>query len=104
MTMSAACPTCSADLPAGASYCPGCGTPTPTGISGGSSVEAVAKRDDPQAAAYRERLQEALGSHFELKHELGRGGFAEVHAAWDARLKRDVAVKTLRHDLVKIEP
>jgi hypothetical protein len=99
MTASMACQTCSADLPVGACYCPGCGTPTPTGISGDSGVGVAVQPDNTQALAYRDRLQEALGSHFELRHELGRGGFAEVHAAWDVRLKRHVAVKTLRYDL-----
>ena len=86
----------------GASYCPGCGTPTPTGVSGDCGAGVAANSEDPKAAAYRASLQNALGDHFELKQELGRGGFAEVHAAWDRRLKRHVAVKTIRYDLASI--
>ncbi len=54
---------------------------------------------DPSEALQRERLQQALGEGYQLGLLLGRGGFAEVHAARDVRLKRDVAVKTLRYDL-----
>jgi hypothetical protein len=51
-------------------------------------------------AGQRSRLERALGEHFELGRLLGRGGFAEVYAATDLKLKRPVAVKVLHPDLV----
>lgn len=35
--------------------------------------------------------------HYELRTRLGEGGFGEVHEAWDTRLQRSVAIKTIRH-------
>lgn len=35
--------------------------------------------------------------HYELRERLGEGGFGEVYEAWDARLHRSVAIKTIRH-------
>lgn len=35
--------------------------------------------------------------HYEFRARLGEGGFGEVYEAWDARLHRSVAIKTLRH-------
>ena len=45
------------------------------------------------------RLARALGSGYELRERLGRGGFAVVYSALDLALKRDVAVKVLRPEL-----
>jgi tRNA A-37 threonylcarbamoyl transferase component Bud32 len=50
-------------------------------------------------AAFRRRVASALGEAYELRGELGRGGFAVVYAAWDRQLKRDLAVKVLRAEL-----
>lgn len=51
----------------------------------------------------RESLQHALGDAYELGDLVGRGGFAEVFVAHEKRLKRDVAVKAIRPDLVLTE-
>ncbi len=40
-----------------------------------------------------------LGGRYELGHELGRGGMAEVSHGTDVRLGREVAIKRLRSDL-----
>ena len=48
---------------------------------------------------FHTRLARALGPGYELRERLGFGGFAEVYAALDTQLKRDVAVKVLRPEL-----
>src|SRR2546421_13062530 len=42
-----------------------------------------------------------LGGRYQVGELLGYGGMAEVHAGRDLRLGRDVAIKTLRHDLAR---
>lgn len=42
-----------------------------------------------------------LSGRYEIRELLGRGGMAEVHAGWDTRLGRKVAIKLLRSDLAR---
>lgn len=42
-----------------------------------------------------------LAGRYEVGELIGRGGMAEVHGAYDARLGRDVAVKMLRSELAR---
>ncbi len=88
------CRVCHAELPDRGKYCPECGV--------ARDQNADETRPDPSTSAaelHRQRLQRALGSQYTLGDLIGRGGFAEVYAAHDLRLKRHVAVKTLRYDL-----
>lgn len=39
-----------------------------------------------------------IGRRYEIRKVLGSGGSAVVYAAWDRELKRDIALKVLRHD------
>jgi tRNA A-37 threonylcarbamoyl transferase component Bud32 len=57
---------------------------------------------DGYEAEYRRRVQRALGEGYTLGERLGRGGFALVYAATDERLKRRVAVKILRAELLEV--
>ena len=47
----------------------------------------------------REQLQMALGAHYTLERELGRGGMATVYLAQDSKHHRAVALKVLNPEL-----
>ncbi len=57
---------------------------------------------DSYEAEYRRRVQRALGDGYTLGDRLGRGGFALVYSATDEQLKRRVAVKILRAELLEV--
>ena len=42
-----------------------------------------------------------LGGRYEIGEVIGRGGMADVHAGFDTRLSRPVAIKLLRSDLAR---
>ena len=94
------CPTCETPLPRDAAYCALCGSPTATQVIG----EAPDVHTGPSlSTSYEnapERLRRALGPNFELGRLIGRGGYAEVFAIRDLKLKRELAVKVLRPDLI----
>jgi tRNA A-37 threonylcarbamoyl transferase component Bud32 len=88
------CHVCDAELESRGKYCPECGAART--VSGTATAE---HSGTSAAELHRGLLRRALGDAYTLGDLIGRGGFAEVYAARDVRLKRDVAVKTLRYDL-----
>lgn len=95
------CPTCQSELPGDAAYCAQCGAPTDTQILG-DTLSGLRSTDRPSASYESEpdRLRQALGPNYELGRLIGRGGYAEVFAVRDLRLRRDLAIKVLRPDLI----
>ncbi len=75
------CPSCSTSVPAGARFCPGCG----------SAIRAEGGAGD----ALRERLQAAVDDSFQVERLLGRGGMGSVYLAREPALDRLVAIKVL---------
>ncbi len=99
-TATRTCPSCVAALPADAVFCHKCGTATPMEIVAATGEVHAGDVQEIEEAARRSALQQALGENYDVRRLLGRGGFAEVYVAWDKRLKREIAVKTIRGDLV----
>ena len=83
------CEHCREELPPRAKFCPDCGKP------------AVAQLDF--ATPLPARLAAALGPDYQVLGELGRGGFSIVFSVRDLRLKRYLAVKVMRPELLTAE-
>ena len=82
-----------------------CGTATASPILG-DTLLGVSRATTTTATSYElapQRLQAALGPSYELGRLIGRGGYAEVFAVRDLRLKRELALKVLRPDLILTE-
>ncbi len=94
------CPTCETPLPSDAAYCAHCGSPTTTQVIGETSAIPAGPLRSTSYEHAPERLRQALGSNFELGRLIGRGGYAEVFAIRDLKLKRELAIKVLRPDLI----
>jgi len=83
-----------------------CGSVTPPAIDRVTGEISIPEGIAPAAGAAAEmirKLKESLGKHYELQTLIGRGGFAEVFQVRDLWLKRDLALKAIRPDLVVSE-
>ena len=101
MTTQPTCPSCRNEIPSGAAFCPACGTASPTVITD-ERVAAAPPASSSGAtlvAPTAERLARALGSKYEVKRLIGRGGFAEVYELWDKDLDRRLASKVLHPEI-----
>jgi len=84
------CATCGGSLVAGARFCSQCG----------AAISAVAASEKDQL---RSALETALGTHYQIIRELGRGGMGAVYLAHEKGLDRDVAIKVLPPDRAESE-
>ncbi|MEO8450791.1 MAG: protein kinase [Gemmatimonadota bacterium] len=103
MTTARTCPSCATPLPAEAVFCYMCGSATPQGIDRETGEFRTFNTGERVPSPDLERLKRALGASYELNKVIGRGGFAEVFLVKDLRLKRELALKALRPDLILSE-
>src|SRR6266478_491772 len=102
VTTQPTCPSCRAEIPRGAAFCPACGSASPTVIT---DERAVVNPPPPEGRGGQgvrttlERLALALGAKYEVKRLIGRGGFAEVYELWDKDLDRRLACKVLHPEI-----
>jgi serine/threonine-protein kinase len=99
------CPSCNYSVPADAAFCPACGAASASPVLSDTLI-GVSRASSTTATSYEvapERLRAALGPNYELGRLIGRGGYAEVFAVRDLRLKRELALKVLRPDLILTE-
>jgi serine/threonine-protein kinase len=66
-------------------------------------IEDTEAQEDPAGDPPTRRGDGRINGRYELKGELGSGGFATVYLAWDENLQRDVAVKIMRPELLQAE-
>ena len=102
MDVTRPCSSCESPIPADAAFCPGCGAASASPILSETLLGAT-RTSAGISTSYElapERLQAALGPNYELGRLLGRGGYAEVFTVRDLRLKRELALKVLRPDLI----
>ncbi|MHB1327467.1 MAG: protein kinase domain-containing protein [Gemmatimonadales bacterium] len=85
------CPSCQAQLPEAAAFCPRCGT-----RFGGAMAAGAA---EIRPADLSHQLALVLGDGYQVRGLVGRGGFAEVYEVYDLGLARRLAVKVLRPDI-----
>src|SRR5213596_380355 len=93
------CPSCRAEIPRGAAFCPACGSASPTVITNERATVVPPAPGAPPAVPTAERLVRALGPKYEVKRLIGRGGFAEVYELWDKDLDRRLACKVLHPEI-----
>src|SRR2546430_14600064 len=89
VTTQPTCPSCRAEIPRGAAFCPACGSASPTVITNERAVvnpPSPAGRGGQGVRTTLERLAVALGPKYDVKRLIGRGGFAEVYELWDRDL------------------
>jgi serine/threonine-protein kinase len=92
-------------MPTDAAFCAMCGGSMASPVLGDTLV-GEGRGSGSASSSWElapEKLQAALGTSYELGRLLGRGGYAEVFAIRDTRLKRELAVKVLRPDLILTE-
>lgn len=88
MTTPHFCSQCGSGLLENARFCSQCGNSTPT-------------PEDARVLAHR--VQESLGSAFEVVGEIGRGGFALVYLVRALESRKLLAVKVMRRELMSSE-
>ncbi|MDQ6887827.1 MAG: serine/threonine protein kinase [Gemmatimonadota bacterium] len=75
-------------------------------MSPSSAISLISGQyDSPSALAAgseRERVARELGSQYQVVRELGRGGMGVVFLARDLALHRLIAIKVLRHELMRV--
>src|SRR3989441_13107121 len=82
VTTQSTCPSCRAEIPRGAVFCPACGSASPTVIT---NERAVVNPPSPEGRGGQgvrttlERLAVAPGPKYDVKRRLGRAAFAEVY-------------------------
>ncbi len=97
VTPTSTCPKCQTLLPDGASFCPGCGIPTPPG--GYRKPQDVVTRRLAEGETEFAQLKGALADRYVIEREIGRGGMATVYLAQDLKHHRKVAVKVLQAEI-----
>lgn len=93
------CPACATPLAEGAVFCHMCGAATPHEIDAATGEYRDLGTTD-RLVRDLSKFRKALGDHYEIGDLIGRGGFAEVYHVRDLRLKRELALKAIRPDLV----
>ncbi|MFB0521994.1 MAG: inactive serine/threonine-protein kinase VRK3, partial [Desulfatiglandales bacterium] len=90
--MAIKCPECDTANPSDSRYCKQCATPLPP-------PEDIKVTETMEAAQEELTTGSTFAERYQIIEELGKGGMGKVYRVLDKKLKEEIALKLIKHEI-----